>query len=206
MCAALLNIAKTYLIQVSITFFPDHSSADDDFHPEDLPLLSARNSLLALRSYQQQTVETATQSIQIDRQSPHFLRDVIRIYKRHGFNPKFTPDIEFNNEIGIDGGGLTKEYFHLVLAKLRDGDPSIGISLFEGAADHIVPIHCCSSLDSGLFHSFGKILAHSILHGGMGFVGMAPAVAKYISTKSMDQAATLVSLEDIPDLEYRDYA
>ena len=37
-------------------------------------------------------------------------------------------------------------------------------------------------------------------------IGMAPAVAKYIATKSMDEAATLVSIEDIPDLEYRDYA
>jgi hypothetical protein len=151
-------------------------------------------------------VETATQSIHIDRQSPKFLRDVIRIYKRHGFNLKFTPDIDFNNEMGIDGGGLTKEFFHLVLMKLRDGDPSVGISLFEGVADHIVPIHCCSSLDNGLFHLFGKILAHSILHGGMGFVGMAPSVAKYISTRSMDEAATLVTIEDIPDLEYREYA
>lgn len=108
--------------------------------------------------------------------------------------------------MAIDGGGLTKEFFHLVLTKLRDGDPSIGISLFEGAADHIVPIHCTSSLDSGLFHLFGKILAHSILHAGMSFVGMAPSIAKYIATRSMDEAATLVSIEDISDLEYREYA
>ena len=40
----------------------------------------------------------------------------------------------------------------------------------------------------------------------MGFIGMAPAVAKYIATKSIDEAAALASLEDIPDLEYRDYA
>jgi hypothetical protein len=35
---------------------------------------------------------------------------------------------------------------------------------------------------------------------------MAPSVAKYISTRSMDEAATLVTIEDIPDLEYREYA
>ena len=128
------------------------------------------------------------------------------IYKRHCFNFKFTPDIDFKNEVGIDGGGLSKEFFYLVLTKLRDGDPNTGISLFEGAPDHIVPIHCSSSLDSGRFHLFGKILAHSILQGGIGFIGMAPAVAKYIATKSIDEAATLVSIEDIPDLEYRDYA
>ena len=192
--------------QFLILFLIDESSTDDDFHQEDLPLLSASNSLLALKSYQQQMVETATQSIHIDRQSPNFLRDVIQIYKRHSFNLKFTPDIDFNNEMGIDGGGLTKEFFHLVLTKLKDGDPSIGISLFEGVEDHIVPIHCSSSLDSGLFHLFGKILAHSILHGGMGFVGMAPSVAKYIATRSMDEAAMLVSIKDIPDLECREFA
>ncbi|CAB3980776.1 Hypothetical predicted protein [Paramuricea clavata] len=35
---------------------------------------------------------------------------------------------------------------------------------------------------------------------------MAPAVAKFIATRSIDEAATLVCLDDIPDLEYRDYA
>lgn len=34
---------------------------------------------------------------------------------------------------------------------------------------------------------------------------MAPAVAKYIAAKSSDDAATLVCLDDLPDLEYRDY-
>ena len=151
-------------------------------------------------------VEDSMQYIHINRQSPHFLKDVIKIYKRPEFSLKFIPDIEFHNEVGIDGGGLTREYFHLVLTKLKDGDPSIGITLFEGATNHIVPIHCTSSLDSGLFHLFGKILAHSILHGGMGFTGMAPAVVKFISTGSMDEAAALVSINDIPDLEYKDYA
>ena len=83
------------------------------------------------------------------------------------------------------------------------------ILAFPYLKEHLIILfqsNCSSSLDSGLFHLFGKILAHSILHGGMGFIGVAPAVAKYIATKSMDEAATLVSIEDIPDLEYRDYA
>ena len=181
------------------------SSSNDDFHPEDLVLASANNSMLALKSYQHQLVETSIQRITIDRQSPNFLRDIIRIYKRPGFDLKSVPDIEFLNEIGVDGGGLTREFFHLILTKLRDGDPG-SITLFEGEADHLVSIHCASSLDSGLFHLFGKVLAHSILHEGMGFIGMAPAVAKYIATRSTDEAAALVCLNDIPDLEYRDYA
>ena len=116
----------TYWYLIGFIFL-DHSSADDDFHQEDLPLLSARNSAVALASYQDLMAETGTQTIQIDRQSPNFLRDVIRIYKRYGFNLKSTPDIEFINEMGVDGGGLTKEYFHLVLTKIREGDPSVGI-------------------------------------------------------------------------------
>jgi hypothetical protein len=206
------NYIYNYLYKkISITIVLTDNSSTDDLHQEDFPIASAKNSILALSSYQQQMVETTTQVIHIDRQSPNFLRDVIKIYKRPGFNLKSTPDIEFNSERGIDGGGLTREFFHLALTKIRTGDPNIGITLFEGATDHIVPIHCSSSLDSGLFHLFGKVLAHSILHGGMGFVGMgcvgmAPAVAKFIATRSIDEAATLVCLDDIPDLEYRDYA
>ncbi len=130
---------------------------------------TANNSLLALKSHQHQLVETSTQRISIDRQSPNFLRDIIRIYKRPGFDLKSVPDIEFLNEIGIDSSSLSREFFHLVLMKLRDGV-------------HLVLIHCTSSLDSGLFHLFGKVLAHSVLHEGRSFIGMAPAVAKYITT------------------------
>ena len=94
----------------------------------------------------------------------------------------------------------------MILSALKDGDTRNGINLFEGAEDHVLPIHCSSSLDSGLFHLFGKVLAHSILHGGMGYLGMSPACAKFIATKSINEAATLVSLDDIPDLDYRNYA
>ena len=181
------------------------ATENSDFHEEDMSILTSRNSTLALNSYRQQMLEAGTEVITIDRQSRNFLKDVIRMYKRPGFNLKSTLEIEFANERGIDAGGLTREFFHLVLTKMTSGDSKIGINLFEGATDHFVPIHCSSSLDSGLFHLFGKVLAHSILHGGMGFLGMAPAVATYIATRSIDDAATLVCLEDIPDLEYRDY-
>lgn len=178
----------------------------DDFQQEVMPLSSIKNATLALHSFQKQVVEVGAQPITIDRQSQNFLKNVIQIYKRQGFNLKLTPDIDFLNEVGIDGGGLTREFFHMVLTSFRRGAPNIGINLFEGAVDHVVPIHCCSSMDSGLFHLFGKVLAHSIIHGGMGFVGMAKAVAKYIATGSIDEASSLVVLEDIPDLEYRDIA
>lgn len=73
---------------------------------------TANNPMLALRSYQSQMVRKSTQFISIDdTQSPIFVRDVIRIYKRPGFHFKSTPDIEFLNEIGIDGGGLTRKVF-----------------------------------------------------------------------------------------------
>ena len=156
-----------------------------------MPLASVSNLTLALNSYKQQMIGVSTQTIHIDRQSPNILRDVIRLYKRLGFNFKFIPDIEFIGEQDIDGGGLTREFFHMVLSALRDGDTRNGINLFEGAEDHIGPIHCSSSLDSRLFLLFGKILAHSILHGGMGFVGMLPACAKFIATKSINEVPPL---------------
>lgn len=195
-----------FSLQKSMLYLSCIPTENSDFHEEDMALITAKNSTLALNSYRLQILGTGTQVITIDRQSPNFLKKVIRMYKRPGFCLKSIPEIEFENERGIDAGGLTREFFHLVLTRMSNGDSNTGITLFEGATDHIVPIHCSSSLDSGLFHLFGKFLAHSILHGGMGFLGMAPAVAKYIATRCIDDTATLVCLDDIPDLEYRDYA
>lgn len=46
----------------------------------------------------------------------------------------------------------------MVLTKLRE-DPS-DITLFECQDDHLVPVHCTASLDSGIWESFLMRLQH----------------------------------------------
>ena len=56
---------------------------------------------------------------------------------------------------------------------------------------------------SGCFGIAGKVIAHSILHDGPGFVGLAPCLREYLATGCVDTAKELVSLDDLPDLDLK---
>ena len=77
--------------------------------------------------------------------------------------------------------------------------------LFEGEEGHIIPVHSVDALSSGCFYIAGQMIAHSVLHGGVGIVGMSKAVSRYIASEGSDaeQASTFLSLADIPDLDTR---
>jgi len=94
-----------------------------------------------------------------------------------------SPDVTFEDEEGVDAGGPTLEFFWLALQQIKKGDGH-NINLFEG--------------DSGLFYVFGKVAAHSILHGGSGFPSLSLALGE------PDSASSLVSVDNIPDFEYKD--
>jgi len=59
------------------------------------------------------------------------------------------------------------------------------------------------AISEGLFEIAGKIVAHSVLHGCDGFVGLSPAVVKYNETGSVTKAEQFVTTEDLPDNELR---
>ena len=56
---------------------------------------------------------------------------------------------------------------------------------------------------SGCFEIAGKVVAHSILNDGSGFVGLAPCVREYLATGCVDAAKDLMSLDDLPDLDLK---
>ena len=49
----------------------------------------------------------------------------------------------------------------------------------------------------------GKLVAHSILHGGPGLVGLTPALVRYISTGSVSEVKELVTLENLYDIDLK---
>ena len=59
------------------------------------------------------------------------------------------------------------------------------------------------AISSGCFKMVGKLLAHSVLHGGAGLPGLSPAVTKYLVSGSVTDAADLVTVDDIPDIDLR---
>ena len=83
-----------------------------------------------------------------------------------GLNLRKTLDVLFTGECGADMGGPTKEYFHVSSASLKKVDPAYNFQLFTGEEGHLVPVYGADVLSSGWFQMVGKLLAHSILHGG----------------------------------------
>ena len=106
------------------------------------------------------------------------------IYKRASINdPKKRPNVTFEagtlKELGADAGGPTREFTHLAMRALVERGVR-GCFLFTGDVDHLLPVHNWDLLDDGAFIIDGKVVAHSVLHGGQGFIGMPFAVVTYM--------------------------
>ena len=74
---------------------------------------------------------------------------------------------------------------------------------FGGLKGHLIPFYGVDAIASGCFEIAGKVVAHSILHDGPGFVGLARSLVEYLATGSVDEAKGIVSLDDLPDLELK---
>ena len=135
--------------------------------------------------------------IEMNRMQNSTLLQLMRIYKNPSICLNNIPYISFDGEMAADVGGPTKED---VLTKV---DVKTGIQLFIGDHGHMVPLCSMDAISSGCFHMVGKLIAHGVLHCGMGFSGLAPALVKYITSGSVDEAQDLVTVSDVPDIELR---
>ena len=135
--------------------------------------------------------------IEMNRMQNSTLLQLMRIYKDPSICLNNIPYISFDGEMAADVGGPTKED---VLTKV---DVKTGIQLFIGDHGHMVPLCSMDEISSGCFHMVGKLIAHGVLHCGMGFSGLAPAFVKYITSGSVDEAQDLVTVSDVPDIELR---
>ena len=164
---------------------------------------------VVLSTYQDNLAATLSEdyTIHVKREEDLF-QQVTLIYKRASIvDLKRKPNVRFEaggtKEMGADAGGPTREFMHLAMNSLvepKDG----GSLLFTGEVDHLIPVHNWDLLDDGAFITAGKVVAHSILHGGQGFVGMSPAVVTYIETLDLDKTLINTTIEDIPDVDVRE--
>lgn len=151
----------------------------------------------ALQFHKQRVVKSSSQDIFIIRNSSTFMRDLFKKLKCGELDIAKVPDITFIGEPGIDADGLTKEFFALVTHALSAG--SGGYVLFEGAQDHMVPVISEEFHQSGYFRYVGQLIAMSVVHGGLGMVGVSRALTKYMVTGNMEMASCHLTVEDIPD-------
>ena len=147
--------------------------------------------------------EQGTVFIEVNRFQLSRLRQIMKIYKDPHFLRTKSPDVNFYNEQCADLGGPTKEFFHDAMACFVKVDPSFNIQLFGGLQGHFIPFYGVDAVASGCFEIAGKVVAHSILHDGPGFVGLAPCLREYLATGCVDTSKELVSLDDLPDLDLK---
>ena len=115
-------------------------------------------------------------------------------------NPRFDvarPLCEFVGKAEVDAGGVMREFFHLLMERLKN--QGVSINLFEGQVRHLVPIHSYNVLSGGLFVQAGKMILHSIINDCHGVPGLSPAVVSYLMSGKRDAAVAHVCVEDIPD-------
>ena len=67
-----------------------------------------------------------------------------------------------------------------------------------------MPTHDWDLIEDGAYMLFGKTLAHSIMQGGPGIIGLAESVYTYLINENIDMASCKIILNDIPDLDMRD--
>ncbi|XP_074630592.1 uncharacterized protein LOC141889264 isoform X2 [Acropora palmata] len=169
-----LDAAIESLLDQNNIVLDEHGASN--FNEELSSLRSVHSPGIALQQYRNQMIDGGLRHyININRNSQTLFRDIVGIYKRARDDLRNKPDVTFVGEEGVDAGGPTLESLWLALSQMRQGDGG-KVSLFEGSSGHLLPVHCTSYLDSGLFYIFGKVVAHSILHGGTGFPGLSPAM------------------------------
>lgn len=159
----------------------------------------------ALPLFQSQMVDSSRiQPININRNVKQE-REMLRVYKAN-IHLQRKPVVYFysfdddDSEDGSDVGGLTREFFQIVHDTILSGiHPPF--PCFEGAKDHLLPIHSQELQGMGIFRLIGRAIAHSILHGGPPFEGLATPVKKYLLTSSIEEAADTISIDDCPYLD-----
>ena len=125
------------------------------------------------------------------------LQQAVRKYKHPSFDTTRPLNVTFQDEPGVDAGGVTREYFYLLMQRLENQTGTL--KLFEGTSGHLVPMHNYDYLSGGLFVMVGKMILHAILNQCNGMAGLSEAVVAYLISGSRDAAVEHIVLEDIPD-------
>jgi hypothetical protein len=64
-----------------------------------------------------------------------------------------------------------------------------------------MPVHNEQYLASQYFVYARKLIAHAVLHAGLGLVGLAKVIKEYLIEDDIDHCLKYLSVEDIPDLD-----
>ena len=165
------------------------------------PLLTPED---ALEAFQQACVETNSPGelfvVNQMNGSEELKRDLLGLYKDPKENLRARPKVPFKGEERV-GVGPIREFFVCALKIPQEGIHGEGrpIVFFE-----LLPIHNQVVQQMGAFTCIGRILGHSILHGGPGLHGLSPMAKHYWSHEDLASNPPPIELEDIPDYNLRE--
>jgi len=184
----------------------------DDFGSQETAHNANLSTAVALLRFQQEIIEPdqPAQRIFVSRMdgTTELRRDIMGIYKNPKTKLTANPRVRFEDEDGV-GCGPVREFFVNAIKIIDEGIHSSSgkpLIFLEGQADHRLPIHDQSLRLTGAFKAIGKMIGHSILHGGPGLYGLSPAAKHYFSTgggASDDQQPPPIELADIADITLR---
>ena len=139
-------------------------------------------------------------------------KDILCCYKNPQVKLTAKPRVKFEGEAGV-GSGPIREFLLSSMKLVEDGIEKEGKALlfFEGQENHKIPVHDQALRCTGAFRAIGRIIGHSLLHGGPVLYGLSPAVMGYwvLTANGKDDDLMLeslpLSLNDIPDIDLRNY-
>lgn len=200
---------------------------DDDDDSEDLPSSSLANvseapetrksSNLSLESYQAENLDynLPKQKFNVSREDgmDDLKRDILSCYKQPECNLKAPLRVRFEGEDGV-GNGPIREFLLCAMKIVEEGlsKNKKPLVFFYGEDNHLLPIHDQAFRCTGVFKAIGRIIGHSVLHGGPLPYGFSPAILHYwhvtgspqIKDKDIATHALPIVPEDIADLELRE--
>ena len=185
--------------------FSDDESSDND---ADLlvPVLPTKSTPEKMQPEQMLTPEDALEyfqkvNVQTNEPREHFVvsrmegseelkSDLLSLYKDPRKKLRALPKVRFEGEQGV-GVGPIREFFVCALKIPQE-------------CDHLLPVHNQIVQQMGIFTCIGRIIGHSILHGGPGLHGLSPVAKHYWSHGDLRSNPPPMELEDIADFNLRE--
>ena len=191
------------LLLLAATFISDATDDSESDIDDDVSLLDARHAYVAstFENFIQEIKDDSDRQI-LNIQREDILRQCIRMLKQKRLSLKQSPDVNYIGEDGIDADGLKREFLTSLMSSIRDGEGSI--ALFEGEFPLLVPVHSTDAIASNLFFCMGQLMAYGVVHGGIGFTGLSPAVKSFLVHESIETACDFLEIKDIADLGLRE--
>ncbi|CAG7832342.1 unnamed protein product, partial [Allacma fusca] len=86
----------------------------------------------------------------------------------------------------IDAGGSLRAYIWTLVKKALISNVFVGVPIFEGEMNHLIPVHYAFILNDEVFYALGGFLGFSILNACVGFVGISSIVSNFLVSETDD--------------------